>query len=252
MSNRRLIAHRGWQHRFPENTLPAITGAIDCGGQCIEVDIQLSADGVPYLFHDENLERLCGETGAIHDYNSAQLDQFRAAESGRLGIQFEDCSLCKLSEAVDVLKQFPAIDFFVEIKDIATKHFGVSPVYRAISEALLPMAEQCILISFDWTVLAEARRQGWRHRLGPVLNDWQEWQHPLWQNLAPDLVFCDADIVPPDCAMASLPCPVAVYEIGDANAARYWFSRGAHWVETYCIGDLVAELAEAEGQAILS
>ena len=42
-----LIAHRGWQRRYPENTLAAIEGAITAGALHIEIDVQLSRDGVP-------------------------------------------------------------------------------------------------------------------------------------------------------------------------------------------------------------
>jgi len=56
MDREHLVAHRGWQRRYPENTLPAIKGALDAGARYIEVDVQLSADGVPVLFHDRTLQ----------------------------------------------------------------------------------------------------------------------------------------------------------------------------------------------------
>lgn len=55
-----IIAHRGASKLAPENTLAAIAKARDVGADGIEVDVQLTKDGVPVLFHDETLERLFG------------------------------------------------------------------------------------------------------------------------------------------------------------------------------------------------
>jgi glycerophosphoryl diester phosphodiesterase len=60
-----LIAHRGWPRRHPENSLPGIEAALMAGAGYVEVDVQLSADRVPVLFHDAGLERLCGVPGPV-------------------------------------------------------------------------------------------------------------------------------------------------------------------------------------------
>ncbi|MEK7733824.1 MAG: glycerophosphodiester phosphodiesterase family protein [Pseudomonadota bacterium] len=62
-----LVAHRGYTLLYPENTLSAVRGAIEAGGRYVEVDIQLSRDEVPVLFHDHTLKRLCGVDGAVHE-----------------------------------------------------------------------------------------------------------------------------------------------------------------------------------------
>ena len=58
-----LIAHRGWAYRYPENTLPAIAGALGAGARYVEFDVQITADGVPVLFHDSTLDRTAGRPG---------------------------------------------------------------------------------------------------------------------------------------------------------------------------------------------
>ncbi|MFN3444090.1 MAG: glycerophosphodiester phosphodiesterase family protein, partial [Rhizobium rosettiformans] len=47
-----------------ENTLSAFSRAIEAGF-AIECDIQLSADSVPMVFHDHDLQRLCGIAGEV-------------------------------------------------------------------------------------------------------------------------------------------------------------------------------------------
>ena len=54
------IAHRGWYDEFlPENTAPAYELAIK-KGYPIELDVQLSSDGVLFCYHDNNSKRVCG------------------------------------------------------------------------------------------------------------------------------------------------------------------------------------------------
>lgn len=55
-----VIAHRGDSAHAPENTLRAFESALAKGADRIELDVQRSADGVPFVFHDIDLERLTG------------------------------------------------------------------------------------------------------------------------------------------------------------------------------------------------
>lgn len=60
-----IIVHRGVSRIAPENTLEAYAAAMDCGADGIEIDIRRSRDGVLYLFHDDDLERLTNATGRV-------------------------------------------------------------------------------------------------------------------------------------------------------------------------------------------
>jgi glycerophosphoryl diester phosphodiesterase len=57
-----VIGHRGAAALWPENTLPSFRAARDAGAVMIEFDVQQSADGELFVFHDHTLERLCGES----------------------------------------------------------------------------------------------------------------------------------------------------------------------------------------------
>jgi glycerophosphoryl diester phosphodiesterase len=56
-----VIGHRGAPLSCPENTLPSFRAACDAGAVMIELDVQQSADGELFVFHDHTLDRLCGE-----------------------------------------------------------------------------------------------------------------------------------------------------------------------------------------------
>lgn len=72
---RRPLAHRGLhalKDGRPENSLAAFRAAIE-HGYGIELDLQLSSDGVAMSFHDYQLERLTGEHGFVRELTRAQL-----------------------------------------------------------------------------------------------------------------------------------------------------------------------------------
>ncbi|MBI5208540.1 MAG: glycerophosphodiester phosphodiesterase [Elusimicrobia bacterium] len=61
----RVLAHRGAMATSPENTLASIETAKNEGADGIELDVQLSADGQPFLFHDRTGERVAGVRGPL-------------------------------------------------------------------------------------------------------------------------------------------------------------------------------------------
>ncbi|MCB1424936.1 MAG: glycerophosphodiester phosphodiesterase [Zhengella sp.] len=71
----RPIAHRGLHdcnHLVWENTLSAFDAAIE-GNFAIECDVRLTLDGVPVLFHDDQLKRLTGREGLVHETRAEDL-----------------------------------------------------------------------------------------------------------------------------------------------------------------------------------
>lgn len=80
----RDYAHRGLHDNggdAPENSLAAFQKAVK-GGYGIELDVQLTRDRVPVVFHDETLERICGRKGRVRDYTQRELQRFALCHSG--------------------------------------------------------------------------------------------------------------------------------------------------------------------------
>jgi glycerophosphoryl diester phosphodiesterase len=69
-----VIAHRATMGHAPENTLRGIRAGLDLGADGIEIDVQLTADGVPVLMHDRDLDRTTNGHGplASHSWASVQ------------------------------------------------------------------------------------------------------------------------------------------------------------------------------------
>lgn len=73
------MAHRGWSGRAPENTMAAVRLALTHPGiQAMEIDVQLSKDGVPVLMHDFELGRTVNASGTVKDYTLEELRQLDA------------------------------------------------------------------------------------------------------------------------------------------------------------------------------
>lgn len=72
------IAHRGGGRLAPENTLAAFHRGYAAGWRMFECDVQLSADGLPFLLHDLRLERTTNGQGLAHQRPWAALAQLDA------------------------------------------------------------------------------------------------------------------------------------------------------------------------------
>ncbi|MGN1023379.1 MAG: glycerophosphodiester phosphodiesterase family protein [Lachnospiraceae bacterium] len=77
----RYFAHRGLHDialGIPENSLPAFSRAVEQGFG-IELDLHLTKDGIPVVFHDFHLKRMTGEEGDVEDYTLKELKSFHLA-----------------------------------------------------------------------------------------------------------------------------------------------------------------------------
>ncbi|MFD0146653.1 MULTISPECIES: glycerophosphodiester phosphodiesterase [unclassified Streptomyces] len=70
-----VVGHRGDPYRVRENTLASIVSAIEAGADAVEVDVRLTADGVPVLLHDDTLKRLWGHDRPLSAVSLAELGE---------------------------------------------------------------------------------------------------------------------------------------------------------------------------------
>lgn len=127
--------HRGYHtvNGLPENSMAAFRAAV-LAGEGIETDVQLSKDGVPMLFHDYTLSRMCGVDKKLADCTAEELKDYRlldsdeqiptlaellAAVDGRVPLLIElkgettDTSLCpKVAEQLDAYRGAYCVESF--------------------------------------------------------------------------------------------------------------------------------------------
>jgi glycerophosphoryl diester phosphodiesterase len=134
-----VIAHRGASAERPENTLAAFRRALSLDVDGIELDVQLTRDGVPVVFHDTTLLRLTGVRGQLARKSWPELRALRVRTSH------------PIPRLVDVLRLTRALC----VVQIELKSGPMEPVIRAIRTARA--TEWVILASFDAKLVASAR-----------------------------------------------------------------------------------------------
>jgi len=119
----RIFAHRGLTiaadgSLLDENTIPAFQRAIEVGADYVESDIQVTKDGVPVLFHDDDLKRVAGIESPVHRLTLGEIQAIRLEHGGRIP---------SLAEALEAL---PQTKFNLDFKTVG----AISAGARVIAE----------------------------------------------------------------------------------------------------------------------
>ncbi|MDI1250353.1 MAG: glycerophosphodiester phosphodiesterase [Lacunisphaera sp.] len=134
-----VIAHRGASVEAPENTLGAFRRALALGVDGIELDVQVTRDGVPVVFHDTSLRRLTGVTGPLATRTWCDLKKLRVHGTEPIP---------RLAEVLALVRGRAVVQ--IELK----RGVQVAPVVRAIRRARA--AKWVILASFELPLLRQA------------------------------------------------------------------------------------------------
>jgi len=167
-SSLRVIAHRGVSAECPENSMAAFSRAIEIGCAAIELDVRLSADGVPMVIHDAALSRSHGRPELVSDHSSLDLS--------RWGVP-------TLEAVIDLCKG--RLELCIELKgeDLCLPH------------AVLPLCQRLAdwrILSFSAKMLEVVAAAGFRDRC--VLNMLQP-QQADWPILSCSIEAIDAAFV---------------------------------------------------------
>jgi glycerophosphoryl diester phosphodiesterase len=239
-----IIAHRGNAAEFPENTLPALESAVELGLRHVEFDVQLTADKVPVLLHDSDLQRVGDRPEQVHDLSWAQLSEMPVGEIKRFGRRYAFTFPPSLAQAVEAISGWPGVTAFVEVKRASLRRFGRETVLRRVSEVLQPILERCVLISFDLPSL-QILRPMTGARIGWVLDRFDQGAMDAAAALAPEYLFCNLERVPADGTLPAGPWDWALYEVRDLKTAQHCRSLGAAYVETMAVRGLLSAYGDA-------
>ncbi len=90
--NKVYFAHRGLYDNTgsaPENSMEAFRRAVEAGFG-MEVDVHVTRDGIPVIFHDFKLNRICGVNGRLEEYTYEELQRFTLCDSQERIPRFAD------------------------------------------------------------------------------------------------------------------------------------------------------------------
>jgi glycerophosphoryl diester phosphodiesterase len=143
-----IVAHRGASAAYPENTLESFQGGIDAGADAVELDVRMTADGVPVIMHDLDVSNTTDGAGFLHQLTLAEVKSLDASR-GR-GARAE---VPTLTEALDLLSGRVGVN--VEVKNLPGEPAFDSPK-EAAAEAVVRMINDrgfdgpLLVCSFNW------------------------------------------------------------------------------------------------------
>jgi len=149
------IAHRGFHDKNKavwENTLTAFSRAIEAGF-AIECDLQYVSDGVPVVFHDHDMMRLCGMKGDIRAKTSAEL--------GLMTIGGTKDRIPTLRQLLDLTKG--RVPLVIELKGRDGDDEGFAD---SVLEVLEGYKGHVALMSFDHALLRDLKAAGSPYPVG--------------------------------------------------------------------------------------
>lgn len=217
----KVIGHRGACGYAPENTLESIRTAADIGVRWVELDVKLTRDGVPIIFHDEELSRTTNGSGLVAQTDYADIQMLEAGSW--FADSFAGIKIPTLEEAVDVLLEH-GMGLNLEIKPCPGRE-------KDTAEAALDLLSQIwddhanVLISSFQHVSLEAARdvaQDWARGLLIGGNEMPENWLELADYLDVQTINLGSRLVTPDICEAVMneEYPLLVYTVNDPMEAK--------------------------------
>ena len=185
----KIWAHRGASGHAPENTLPAFEMAYLAEADGIELDVQLSKDGVPVVIHDEQIDRVSDGVGNVRDYT---LEELRAFNMNQHFPAYGRVVIPTLSEVYDLVRGTEMV-VNLELKNSAVFYEGLEEqvlelarrkgledrmIYSSFNhysmrkiKRLLPTARVAFLYSDGILDAAEYARQNGAYAIHPSLGN---------------------------------------------------------------------------------
>lgn len=104
---RPIIGHRGAAGECPENTMLSFQRAVAQEADALELDVRITADGVPVVIHDETVDRTTDGQGEVRAFPVGVLETLNAGNGQHV------------PRLVEVLETFPGTPLIIEVKEAA-------------------------------------------------------------------------------------------------------------------------------------
>ncbi len=145
------IAHRGASAYYPENTMSAFKAVVDMKADMIELDVLLSKDNIPVVFHDERLDEKTNGSGLVCDHTLSDLKKLDAGSW--FDTKFKNERIPTLREVLEFSRNRILVNIEIKPEVVTEKEESgiVELVLNLVEE--LGMEEVVMISSFDYRVL---------------------------------------------------------------------------------------------------
>lgn len=220
-----LIAHRGDATQHVENTLAAFASAARLGLRYVELDVQVTRDGVPIVLHDVSLARIHRIAKRVTLLSIDELTALGVLADGK-----RPPPIPRLSEFTAWMRATPTMRVFVEIKKESLAVHGRKHVLAAIATAIESIRDRVVIISYDARVLAMAKRAGFP--IGYVLPSMHARHRATAERLEPEWLFADYQQILESGAVWPGSWSWAAFEIDNIDLAQHLSRLGVACIET--------------------
>jgi glycerophosphoryl diester phosphodiesterase len=148
-----VIAHRGASAAAPPNTLAAFEKAVELGADAVELDVHLSADGVPVVIHDATVDATTDGSGRVANLKLAQLKRLDAGS--HFDPVFAGEHIPTLEEVLEAIGKHLLLN--IELKSSSLRDNGLE---RAVIAQVgqRGLSDRVLLSSFNPFSLRRAKR----------------------------------------------------------------------------------------------
>jgi glycerophosphoryl diester phosphodiesterase len=225
-----LVARGGDASGHPENTLPAFQSALDLGARFIEVDVQLSSNGVPMAVRGDDI-MVDGVLLSIGTLTAAELAQVDSSEAHRFGQRFAGTFIPRLVDVLSLITKRPETTVFVNLCRASLTRFGADQVVAQAAETIKPFRSRCVVVSPDLPAIHRARRLTGL-QIGWELSAYDNHTRLKYEALQPEYLFCDLSLLPPKSALWRGPWRWAIRAAATLDDALDLAARGADFIST--------------------
>lgn len=160
-----VTAHRGGANFAPENTMDAVNYAIASGADYIEIDVQLTADDVIIVLHDDNLKRTTGINGYPYKMKYSDIKELDAGSY--FSSDFSDAYIPTFEEVLSACKG--KININIELKKTGSFQNKLPDgVMKLIHD--YQMEQQCVITSTTYSYLRYIKKVMPELRTGFIAN----------------------------------------------------------------------------------
>lgn len=215
-----VIGHRGAAAYAPENTIESILTAVEMGVKWVEVDVKLTKDMVPIIFHDDDLDRTTNGHGPVAAMN---FNDIRDLEAGSwFSDSFAGIKIPTLEEVIDVVLEHD-LGINLEIKPCPGREKDTAEAMLDVLARIWDEPNRLLISSFSHVSLevsmdmAEEWARGLLLESEPAEN-WKE----LAEYLNASTINIDGRTATRDFVeeIIDLQKPVLAYTINDPQLAR--------------------------------
>ena len=217
----KVVAHRGYAAKYLENTLEALSEAVKAGATMVEFDVQFTKDLTPIMLHDDNFKRTMGLDLSVFEITQRELQ-------GKLELK----QISEVEEVVVWLKANPGVKAFVELKQESIDMHGLEVCVNALRESCDSALDQCVFISFNSDSVKNAQECGFIET-GWVVLTYDEVGAKISEELSPDYLFADTEILPNDGSkLWEGIWEWVIYEVTSLEVASRLLERGVKIIES--------------------